>query len=79
MKQFLTCYLVCLVGLVIFTFFGGLNLLFFFFFWASIAFYAMVLAVILHLVMSYEERLEKLEKRVKELESAGAEEDEQLK
>lgn len=30
MKQFLTCYLVCLVGLVIFTFFGGLNLLFFF-------------------------------------------------
>lgn len=29
MKQFLTCYLVCLVGLVIFTFFGGLNLLFF--------------------------------------------------
>lgn len=76
MKQFLTCYLVCLVGLVIFTFFGGLNLLFFSNAWASIAFYALVLAVILHLVMSYEERLEK---RVKELESAGAEEDEQLK
>lgn len=76
MKQFLTCYLVCLVGLVIFTFFGGLNLLFFSNAWASIAFYALVLAVIFHLVMSYEERLEK---RVKELESAGAEEDEQLK
>ena len=54
--------------------FGGLNLLFFSNAWASIAFYALVLAVILHLVMSYEERLEKLEKRVKELESAGAEE-----
>lgn len=79
MKQFLTCYLVCLVGLVIFTFFGGLNLLFFSNAWASIAFYALVLALILHLVMSYEERLEKLEKRVKELESAGAEEGEQLK
>lgn len=35
--------------------------------------------MILHLIMSYEERLEKLEKRVKELESAGAEEGEQLK
>lgn len=76
MKQFLTCYLVCLVGLVIFTFFGGLNLLFFSNAWASIAFYALVLAVILHLIMSYEEQLEK---RVKELESAGAEEGEQLK
>ena len=48
MKQFLTCYLVCLVGLVIFTFFGGLNLLFFSNAWASIAFYALVLACLLY-------------------------------
>lgn len=72
MANFLKTYAVVLVVFVIFLFFGGLNLFdFSTHFYAAIASWAFVLAMLVAAFAAQGEKIDQLEKRISELEKKG--------
>ncbi len=64
--KFLTNFIVIFLLIYVFLFFGGWFLVEHF--WGILAICAFVLAVILSIIFSQDEKIEQLEKRIKELE-----------
>lgn len=75
MKKFLQLFIICLVLEQVFMFFGGWRL-FQNWFSASV-FIALVLAISIRIWLSQEDRLEAMEKRIKELEEQQVQKEKQ--
>ena len=78
MKKFLMTFFICLVLVYVFMFFGGSVLLDLSrHFYAFLVFVALILAVLISAFAAQSEKLEALEKRVRELEGRECEHDQQ--
>ena len=75
MKKFLQLFIICLALEQVFMFFGGWQL--FQNWFSASAFIALVLAISIRIWLSQEDRLEAMEKRIKELEEQQVQKEKQ--